>query len=262
MANTSSSRLILIIGVLALALFAAQYAPRLIPTKFEFEDVTTLSGYRMLASGEISQSADPFVGLDDGDSPIPEHTRTWVAENICSALMQSPVNDTPADAVPVAYFTDVQCPYCRVLSGTLSELVHRTDPPILLSLREYPVFGKISEAAAAASLAAGMQGAHLEFHERLMSSPIRPSKAAIEAIVDELGLDEGKYWQDYRSPQLLEELSIHRAVGELFGIYGTPALVVGRTLVIGNIAPNDLERLIEIEREDARMNPCNGSSRG
>ena len=256
MKKTGSSRLFLIIGVLALALFAAQNLPRLIPTKFEFEDIPTMPGYRMLVSGEVSGSINPFVGLDDPDTQVPARIRSLVAANTCAAHTDTPVNEAPGHAVPISYFTDVQCPNCRILSGTLSDLVHRTEMPIQLTLREFPVFGEWSEMAAAASLAAGLQGAHLPFHERLMSVPLRPSKAAINSIVAELGLDETTFWNDFGSPRSREELARHRATGDLFGVYGTPAMVIGRTLVIGKIAAKDLDRLIEIERDEVERNPC------
>ena len=253
---SGTSRLFVVIGVLAFALIAAQQVPRLIPSDFEFEDISSQPGYRLLVRGEVSQAIDPFVGLGLGDAPLPESIQNWAAENTCSALFQDPANKAGESAVRIAYFTDVQCPYCRILSGTLSDLAHDTDPTVQLSLREFPLFGQWSEVTAAASLAAGRQGAHLLFHERLMSAPLRPSKAAIEAIVADLNLDSERFWSDFDSPGLRQELARHRAIGDLFGIYGTPALVVGRTLAIGNISTEDLDRLIEIELGEKDLDPC------
>ena len=253
---SGTSRLFVVIGVLAFALIAAQQVPRLIPSDFEFENISSQPGYRLLVRGEVSQAIDPFVGLGSGDAPLPESIQNWAAENTCSALFQDPANKAGESAVRIAYFTDVQCPFCRVLSGTLSDLAHGADPPVQLSLREFPLFGQWSEVAAAASLAAGLQGAHLRFHERLMSVPLRPSKPAIEAIVADLDLDSEKFWKDFESSGLRQELARHRAIGDLFGIYGTPALVIGRTIVIGKTSPDDLNRLIEIERGEKNLDPC------
>ena len=110
--------------------------------------------------------------------------------------------------------------------------------------------------ASAAGLAAARQGAHLQFHDKLMSAPLRPSKSAIDAIVADLDLDSASFWRDVESSHLRQEMARHQAAGDHFGVYGTPALVVGRTLVIGKIDPVDLDRLIEIERDGSDVDPC------
>ena len=42
-----------------------------------------------------------------------------------------------------------------------------------------------------------------------------------------------------------------RSLARLFAIPGTPAMVVGRTLLVGNVSGDRLNSLIEIEQADA-----------
>ena len=53
------------------------------------------------------------------------------------------------------------------------------------------------------------------------------------------------------SAQVSTRLDSTRALARLFAIPGTPAMVVGRTLLVGNVTQERLEKLIEIEQTEA-----------
>ena len=60
---------------------------------------------------------------------------------------------------------------------------------------------------------------------------------------------------DQHSNTVDTKLAQTKALASLFGIPGTPSMVIGRTLVIGNISPRQIKALIEIERTDPG-GPC------
>ena len=90
-----------------------------------------------------------------------------------------------ARAVPVAYFFDYYCPYCRTLSGHLSDFAASE---IALSRHHWPIFGSASELAARASLAAKQQGDTVELHTRLMNTPFRVTPMHLRDISEDVGL--------------------------------------------------------------------------
>ncbi len=202
----------------------------------ETRPMTAVPGFRYLSSGTLSGARpDPFFGLD-GAAPRP---RGNLAD-----LFTAPQS---TGQVPVAAFSDYNCPYCRVLTKLVIE--EADTGTIAVTWHELPLLGPNSVIAARATLAAGLQDAYLPFHQRLMKSRFRPNAAYLETVADGLGLDPERLLRDMEGPQVTARLEASAGLANLFGIYGTPALVVGKTLVLGEIKRRDLRRLIRMEAE-------------
>ncbi len=208
-----------------------------------FDPLGRPKGFRRLTStGSVSGGTafDPFIGLD---ATAPSVTPS------CDGLFDA--GGAPgADPVPVAYFSDYNCAYCRVLSPRLAALEGAR-----VTWHELPLLGEGSIVMARAALAAGLQGAHVPFHEALMRTP-RPSPEGIARIVADLGLDAARLRADMNAPAVKRMLDRSRAVAALFGLYATPSMVVGRTLVIGAVGDVTLDRLLARERADGPVPAC------
>lgn len=244
-ARKAGSRRRLILGGLG---FAAAYAglrvgipavsERLAP--LDLEPLDRPAGFRRLvsaggASGVGAGAFDPLVGLEPADRVAPS----------CAGLFGDGPDPGPdPGTVPVAYFSDANCAYCRVLTPRLDGL-----DGVRVTLHELPILGDGSVYAARAAVAAGAQGAHAAFHAALMDAP-RPSPATIERIAGDLGLDVARLRADMGNPAVDVTLKRSDALAALFGIRATPALVVGRTLVIGAISRVTLDRLVAREAAD------------
>jgi protein-disulfide isomerase len=115
--------------------------------------------------------------------------------------------------------------------------------------KEWPILGDSSVLAARAGLAADKQGKYLAFHTRLMNSRLIPTAAYIEGISVDLGMNQSQLRVDMDSQ--ITTLAIQRtsALASTLSLIGTPALVVGRTIVQGEITRRQLDRLIENERQ-------------
>ena len=115
--------------------------------------------------------------------------------------------------------------------------------------KEWPILGDSSVLAARAGLAADKQGKYLAFHTRLMISSLIPTAAYIEGISVDLGMNQSQLRVDMDSQ--ITTLAIQRtsALASTLSLIGTPALVVGRTIVQGEITRRQLDRLIENERQ-------------
>lgn len=249
--SEATRRNLLWLGGAALAFAALSSAPglynRLRPPAFTFSPVPGLPGFRQTARAEITGGAALFAGLDEGAGPdLPE-----VASDICRHLFGA-----PGDAVPVAYFSDVRCPYCRVLTPLLLEVKAVADPPIRLVWHELPLLGAGSQLAARAALAAERQGAGDAIHLALMRSSFVPSPAYLRDLAGALGIDGERMLADMEAPEIDRQLAVSAALARTFGFAGTPALVVGRTAHLGRIEALDLRRLIVMEAEEAATAPC------
>lgn len=213
----------------------------------EFEPFERVEGFRTISGGNASSAgtgAGFLVGLDANEPP-PGAVMQAVIARPADALFFA--GSGSAHAVPVAYFFDYYCPYCRVLSNHLSDFA---GSEIVLSRHHWPIFGDASEFAARASLAAKQQGDDAELHARLMNTPGRVTPMYLRDIAEDVGLSWPELEQAMAGPEVTTALHRAKALAQLFAFIGTPALVVGRTVVEGNIPEHRLQELVHHERRD------------
>lgn len=204
----------------------------------DFEPLDDPPGFRRMTAGQISRGAgNPLIGIGES-APRPPHLPDAA---LCGALFA----DRRPGTLPVASFSDYFCPYCRVLTEELAK--RETQGRITVTWHELPLLSPLSEPAARAALAASLQGAYPAFHARLMRSRVAAEPAYLRTLADSAGLDGDRLIADMEGAEVSERLRTARQLADRFRLYGTPALVVGRTLVLGSITPRLLDRLIELE---------------
>ena len=126
---------------------------------------------------------------------------------------------------------------------------------ITVTWHELPLLGDTSDLAASAALAADMQGAYPEIHARLMRSRVVATDAYLSTLAQGAGLDPARFVRDAKSNLVSDRIESARGLAARFGFYGTPALVIGRTAVLGAIAPDLLDQLILEEERDGQTSP-------
>jgi predicted DsbA family dithiol-disulfide isomerase len=222
---------------------------------FDFAPIADLPGFRRMASGRTSAAApNPFIGLEIPQStPATEPSPPALRANLCGALFGAP---PPAGVVPIASFSDYNCPFCRILTDTLTDLEASADGGIRLTWHEWPLLGATSVPAARAALAAGKQGAYIPVHKRLMRTRFAATPEYLSLLAADLDLDLARLLADMDSPDVTAHLARSSALADVFGMPGTPALVVGRTLVVGAISAPVLNALVARERADGPLPAC------
>lgn len=198
-----------------------------------------VEGFREVAGGEVSQGAfDPFIGISDGRPQVPP-----VADaDLCAALFRG----AGGPGVRVASFSDYFCPYCRVLTQELAQ--RAAAGTISVAWHELPLLSQASEVAARAALAAERQDGYVAFHARLMRARFQPNEAYLTEIAAGAGLDAQRLLADMESDAVRARLAESAGVAARFGFAGTPALVIGQTVIEGSVSPGRLDRLIAAER--------------
>ena len=125
------------------------------------------------------------------------------------------------------------------------------DGKVRLVMKEFPILGPQSLQAARAALAAARQDKYEDFHFALMTQPGDMSDAHIQTVAAGVGLDVERLWQDMRDAEVEAILRRNFDLAEALGIKGTPAFVVGRTLVPGAIDAEAFRQLIAEARARA-----------
>lgn len=138
------------------------------------------------------------------------------------------VAGNPKGNVTIVEFFDYQCIHCKKMSPIISGLL-KSDPNLRVVFKEFPIFGKSSDLASKAALAAALQGKYLPMHEALISQEQRLNAEIIDNIAKNIGLDMNKFKSDMDSKPVAEALKANRDLAEQLHLMGTPAFIVAST---------------------------------
>lgn len=249
---------LLAIGALAAGYVAVRNLPALFPEKLTLEPLDSPAGFRKFVAGKTSGNLDPFAGLGEAD-PAAVAARKAAAQSrvnadICGTLYAD--IDRSVARVPMASFSDYYCPYCRVQTKRLAILTDEMPDKVAVAWHELPLLGDNSDLAAKAALAAKRQGAYLAFHERLMKTPFQASREYLDRLSDDIGVDNAQLIRDMDSAEIERELENSAALARVFRFVGTPALVIGKTVVQGQISDGLIREIIDLERQEGWTDVC------
>ena len=249
----------MLLGSLGVGYAVFKYAPGLIPQKLELQAMASPSGFRKFTAGETSAgSFNPFVGLEDeqDSDQLAEALAAdaRVNENVCRFLYAG--LELAPNQIPMASFSDYYCPFCRVQTKKLAELAKSRVDEVAIAWHELPLLGENSDMAAKAALAAKRQGAYVAFHDRLMRTPCAAGPEYLSRLAGDLGINEELLLADMDSVEVATELQNSAALSRVFAFVGTPALVIGRTVVQGQVNDRMINEIIELEREEGWAQQC------
>jgi len=134
----------------------------------------------------------------------------------------------PKGNVTLVEFFDYQCIHCKKMSPVISDLIKK-DSNLRVVYKEFPIFGKSSDAASRAALAAAMQGKYLPMHEALINQEKRLNDQIIDDAAKSIGLDMAKFKTDMASKEVTDALEANRQLAEKLRLMGTPAFIVAST---------------------------------
>jgi protein-disulfide isomerase len=158
-----------------------------------------------------------------------------------------PVRGNPRGDVTIVEFFDVRCPYCKRLHEDMAALIGR-DRNLRVVMKDIPILGPQSLVASRALLAAQRQGRYVELHDALMRSRGEPTDAVIRAEAQRVGIDANRLFRDMEDPAIQRQLDVNLALARTLQIEGTPALVIGDSLIPGAVPLAQLERMVAEER--------------
>ena len=155
----------------------------------------------------------------------------------------SPVSGNPKGDVTLVEFFDYQCGYCKRSLKPVKDLLE-TDRQLRIVWKEFPILGPVSRFAARAAMASEKQGRYLEFHVAVMGSRGKLTEDRVMAIAGSVGLDVQRLRRDMEDPAIEEYLDETIRLAQVLDIRGTPAFVIGDTLVPGAVDGVRLKELI------------------
>jgi protein-disulfide isomerase len=138
----------------------------------------------------------------------------------------------PTGKITVVEFFDYQCGYCKLAAPEVIKLI-KANPDIRFVFKDFVIFGPESEAAARAAIGAGRQGRYFEAYQNFMSEKAI-NHTALPRLLKASGVDDlAKAQAAGTDAAATQKLKDDHQLAMDIGLEGTPAFLVGETLVPG-----------------------------
>ncbi|HEX3939525.1 MAG TPA: DsbA family protein [Xanthobacteraceae bacterium] len=181
---------------------------------------------------------------DDGQ-PLPNH-RVKLAARI-DKMPGVVVAANPAGTTTLVEFYDLNCPYCRIASADIADMVG-VDPQLRLVLVPFPVLGVASIAASRVELAVAKLGTprqFYDFHEKIYSlRGVVDGLRALE-VAHGLGFDVLALTKLGDSDEVTAMMKAHLALGNSLGLAATPSFVIDGVAVLGYPGRDELQKIVD-----------------
>jgi protein-disulfide isomerase len=197
---------------------------------------------------------DALTGLEEAETRDRAEARRAAIATNAEALFRDaadPVKGNPRGDLTIVEFFDARCGYCKQLHPTMEALLRR-DTNLRVVMKDLPILGPNSQLAARALLAAQRQGRYPQLYDALLTLRVEPTEAVIRQQAERVGLDWARLRREMDDPAIERRIGANLRLAQTLGIEGTPALVIGETLVPGAVDLPALERMVAEARAARR----------
>ena len=169
---------------------------------------------------------------------LQQKRQTEVAEKSQAAILANVKEVFPASAatqvgnakanVTLVEFFDYQCMHCKHMAPVMDGILQKNNN-VRVIYKELPIFGKSSEDASKAALAAAKQGKYKEMHAALLATKGHITAEYINNTAKKIGLNIDQFKKDSASDEIKKQLDANRDLAKKLNLMGTPAFIVGAT---------------------------------
>jgi len=151
--------------------------------------------------------------------------------------------------VTIVEFSDFQCPYCKRVLPTLTQLRSRYGAKIRLVFRDFPLdsLHPLARRAAEAARCAHDQGKFWDYHDILFVNAPNASPPQLKEYADKVGLDGPRFEQCLSSGTHTAGVQKDLDEGLRLGVTGTPGFFINGQFLSGAQPLENFVRLIEEE---------------
>lgn len=141
----------------------------------------------------------------------------------------------PNGKVTLVEFFDYRCGYCKLAAPEVVKLVEQ-NPDIRFVLKQFPIFGEVSDTAAKIALTPAAKGKGMQLYKTLMAEKALDDNI-LDADLKAAGIDPALARKQAADPAIAKQILDTRALAQNLKIEGTPAFIVGDTLIPGADIP-------------------------
>ena len=199
----------------------------------------------------ILRQAIEALQADEGRAQEEASRAALAAERSSLVDPADQVAGNPKGDVTIVEFFDVRCGYCRRMEPAMTELL-RQDRNVRLIYKDLPILGPASVLGAKALIAAQAQNGYEKLRDALMKSNAEPTRDNLRAEAQRLGLDGDKILRDMDSPAVQARITANLALAQRLAIRGTPAMIIGDTVIPGAVDLAELQKTVALVRSAVR----------
>jgi protein-disulfide isomerase len=144
-------------------------------------------------------------------------------------------------------FYDLNCPYCRIASANVADMVD-LDPQLKLVLVPFPVLGIASIAASRVELAVAKLGTpaqFYDFHRKIYSQRGTTDGARALEVAHGLGFDVAALTKIGDSDEVTRQMQDHVRLGNALGLAATPSFIAAGVAVLGYPGRYRLQAIVD-----------------
>jgi protein-disulfide isomerase len=141
----------------------------------------------------------------------------------------------PGGKVTVVEFFDYRCGYCKLAAPEVVKLIDQ-NPDVRFVFKQFPIFGEVSDTAAKVALTDAAKAKGVQLYQALMADKALDD-AALDRHLAEVGVNAAAARKDGEQPLIERQLLDTHALAVNLKIEGTPAFIVGDTLIPGADMP-------------------------
>jgi protein-disulfide isomerase len=185
----------------------------------------------------------PITG-DDGQF-VPNHTVKLLGP--IDTLPGVVTVGNPNGKTTLVEFYDLNCPYCRIASADIADMVD-LDHDLKLVLVPFPVLGVPSIAASRVELAVAKlatPGQFYAFHRKVYAQRGTTDGARALAIAASLGLDVQALARLGDSDAITETMKAHVRLGDSLGLAATPSFIIDGVAILGYPGRYRLQAIVD-----------------
>lgn len=193
---------------------------------------------------------DAMTGLEQAEQAQRTEAQTRAIALRADALFRDPsdpVKGNPQGRVSIVEFFDARCGYCKQLHPTMVQLLQR-EPDVRVVLKDLPILGPNSVLAARALLAAQRQNQYVPLYDALMRLREEPTEPVLRREAERLRIDWTRLRREMEDPVIQARIERNVDLARALDIQGTPALIIGNTLVPGAVDLPALQRMTAQQR--------------
>ena len=148
--------------------------------------------------------------------------------------------------IQIFEFVDYNCGYCLKFHNEVSSVISQ-ESSLKLVIIQMPILSKSSDELSKLALASSLQGKFNEVHNYLYSSKRKSSMEDILADLFIMNIDITQLKKDIESEAVQKLSSQHENIVNDFKFVGTPAIIIGNTIIPGFIKADEISEILKKE---------------
>jgi protein-disulfide isomerase len=207
----------------------------------------------LLENPEVLIEAMDVLQQREEDAALARDTQFITANSsVIFASANDWVGGNPAGDITLVEFMDYRCGYCRKAYTEVDQLI-KTDGNIRFVVKEFPILGDASMLSAQFAIALRQlhgDEAYAKAHDRLMTLRGEPTPDTLARVATDMGLEPQPILDRMKAPEVQAVIQANYALAEQMDITGTPAFVLGDTVMRGYAPLETMQEFVAAERED------------